>query len=91
MPQNPNPCTATHAAGERQAGSSQGGVATPNNTAGIRAAISGGHAKANRLKASGLASKECVLRLHLLPALGDKPLGAITTEDVQQLKSALSA
>jgi integrase len=50
-----------------------------------------GHAKANRLKASGVASKECVLRLHLVPALGDKPLGAITTEDVQQLKSALSA
>jgi len=50
-----------------------------------------GIAEANRLNASGLASKECVLRLHLLPALGDKPLGAITTEDVQQLKSALSA
>jgi len=50
-----------------------------------------GHAKANRLKASGVASKECVLRLHLVPALGDKPLAAITTEDVQQLKSALGA
>lgn len=49
-----------------------------------------GHAKANRLKASGIASKECVLRIHLLPVLGDKPLAAITTEDVQQLKSALS-
>ena len=50
-----------------------------------------GHAKANRLKASGIASKECALRIHLVPALGDKPLAAITTEDVQQLKSALSA
>jgi integrase len=50
-----------------------------------------GHAKANRLKASGVASKECALRIHLVPALGDKPLAAITTEDVQHLKSALSA
>jgi hypothetical protein len=48
------------------------------------------HAKANRLKASGIASKECALRIHLVPALGDKPLAAITTEDVQHLKSALS-
>ena len=31
----------------------------------------------------------CVLRVHLLPALGDKPLASITTEDVQQFKSAL--
>jgi hypothetical protein len=41
-----------------------------------------GHARANRLKASGIASKECALRVHLVPALGDKPLAAITTEDV---------
>ncbi|HEX9365817.1 MAG TPA: helix-turn-helix domain-containing protein [Vicinamibacterales bacterium] len=41
-----------------------------------------GHAKANRLKASGIASKECALRIHLVPALGDKPLAEITTEDV---------
>jgi integrase len=32
-----------------------------------------------------------VLRVHLIPALGDKPLASITTEDVQQFKSALSA
>jgi hypothetical protein len=32
-----------------------------------------------------------VLRLQLVSALGDKPLSAITTEDLQQLKSALSA
>ena len=50
-----------------------------------------GHAKANRLKASGIAAKESVLRIHLIPTLGDKPLAAITTEDVQQLKSALNA
>src|SRR5262249_48852574 len=48
-----------------------------------------GYAKANRLKASGVASKECALRIHLLPALGDKALATITTEDVQHLKSAL--
>src|SRR5215471_18163033 len=48
-----------------------------------------GHAKANRLKASGIASKESALRVHLLPILGNKPLASITTEDVQQLKSAL--
>jgi hypothetical protein len=29
-----------------------------------------------------------VLRIHLVPALGDKALSAITTEDVQNLKSA---
>jgi hypothetical protein len=48
-----------------------------------------GYAKANRLKASGVASKECALRIHLVPTLGDKPLAQITTEDVQQLKSTL--
>jgi hypothetical protein len=31
-----------------------------------------------------------VLRIHLVPALGDKALSAITTEDVQNLKGALS-
>ena len=41
-----------------------------------------GHAKANRLKASGIASKECVRRIHLVPALRVKPLATITTEDV---------
>jgi hypothetical protein len=49
------------------------------------------HAKANRLKASGIAAKESVLGIHLVPAVGDKPLAAITTEHVQQLKSALNA
>jgi hypothetical protein len=49
-----------------------------------------GYAKANRLKPSGIAGKECVLRIHLVPALGDKPLASITTEDVQNLKVALS-
>jgi hypothetical protein len=78
------------AAGERQAGSSHGGVATTNNTGEFAPRFLEVHAKANRLKASGIASKECALRIHLVPALGDKPLVAITTEDVQHLKSALS-
>ena len=39
----------------------------------------------------GPASKECALRMHLMPVLGDKPLATITTEDVQHLKSALGA
>lgn len=37
-----------------------------------------------------VVGKECVLRIHLVPALGDKALAAITTEDVQNLKGALS-
>jgi len=45
-----------------------------------------GHAVANRLKPSGIAGKETVLRCHLAPALGRKRLDAITTEDVQKLK-----
>jgi hypothetical protein len=48
-----------------------------------------GHTEANRLKPSGKAAYRSTLRIHLIPALGDKPLGAITTEDVQRLKSAL--
>lgn len=49
-----------------------------------------GYAKANRLKPSGIAAKETVLRVHLVPQLGDNPLNAIVTEDVQRLKSALA-
>ncbi|HZT75878.1 MAG TPA: hypothetical protein VFA27_04415 [Vicinamibacterales bacterium] len=48
-----------------------------------------GYAKANRLKPSGIAAKKTVLSVHLIPQLGDKRLDQITTEDVQQLKSAL--
>jgi integrase len=50
-----------------------------------------GHAEANRLKPSGKAAYRSTLQNHLIPALGDKPLGAITTEDVQRLKGALHA
>lgn len=48
-----------------------------------------GYAKANRLKPSGIAAKDSVLRVHLIPLLGNKPLDTIATEDVQRLKSAL--
>lgn len=48
------------------------------------------YAKANRLKPSGIAAKETILRVHLIPVFGDKALDTITTEDVQQLKSALT-
>jgi integrase len=47
------------------------------------------YAKANRLKPSGIASKETVLRVHLAKAFGDKRLDEINTEDVQRLKAAL--
>ena len=49
-----------------------------------------GYAKANRLKPSGIASKETVLRVHLAKAFGDKRLDEISTEDVQRLKAALA-
>ena len=46
------------------------------------------HAVANRQKPSGIAAKESILRVHLVPALGDKRLDAIKNEDIQRLKSA---
>jgi integrase len=48
-----------------------------------------GYATANRQKPSGIAAKETVLRIHLLPRLGAKRLDEITNEDVQLLKSKL--
>lgn len=48
-----------------------------------------GYARANRQKPSGIAAKETILRVHLVPLLGMKQLDAITTEDVQHLKSHL--
>jgi integrase len=50
-----------------------------------------GHARANRQKPSGIAAKETILRVHLIPALGGKTLDAISSEDVQRLKGALRA
>jgi integrase len=48
-----------------------------------------GYARANRHKPSGIAAKETILRVHLIPQLGPKALDEITTEDVQELKTAL--
>ncbi len=50
-----------------------------------------GHARANRQKPSGIAAKEMILRVHLVPALGHKRLDAIKSEDVQRLKRDLEA
>ena len=49
-----------------------------------------GHARADRQKGSGIAAKEVILRVHLVPALGHKKIDAITSEDVQHLKGRLS-
>jgi integrase len=48
-----------------------------------------GYARANRQKPSGIAAKETVLNVHVVPALGSTRLDAITTEHVQQLKHQL--
>ncbi|GMR23453.1 MAG: tyrosine-type recombinase/integrase [Acidobacteriota bacterium] len=48
-----------------------------------------GYARANRHKPSGVASKETILRVHLVPSLGQKRLDEITSEDVQRLKQQL--
>ncbi|MBM3782525.1 MAG: site-specific integrase [Acidobacteria bacterium] len=44
------------------------------------------HANANRQKPSSIASKETILRVHLVPVLGNQRLDAITSAQVQQLK-----
>jgi integrase len=48
-----------------------------------------GYARANRQKPSGIAGKETILRVHLVPRFGARKLDAIANEDVQRLKSAL--
>ena len=48
-----------------------------------------GYARANRQKPSGIAAKETILRLHLVPLLGRQTLDTITNEDVQRLKLRL--
>jgi len=48
-----------------------------------------GHARANRQKPSGIAAKENILTIHLIPLLGAKRLDAITSEDVQTVKRTL--
>ena len=49
-----------------------------------------GHARANRHKPSGSASTQSILKWHLVPAFGSRRLDAITNEQVQRLKLALS-
>ena len=46
------------------------------------------YCRANRQKPSGVDAKDRVLRLHLLPRFGDRPLDQIKSEDVQQLQVA---
>jgi hypothetical protein len=48
-----------------------------------------GYARANRQKPSGIAAKETILNVHLVPLLGTKRLDAISSEDVQRLKNRL--
>ena len=48
-----------------------------------------GYARANRQKPSGVAAKESILRLHLIPELGSRTLDTITNEQVQRLKLQL--
>ena len=48
-----------------------------------------GYAVANRQKPSGIAAKQTILNVHLVPALGAKRLDAITNEDIQRLKHRL--
>jgi hypothetical protein len=48
-----------------------------------------GYARANRQKASGIAAKETIRRVHLVPSLGAKRLDAITNEVVQSVKRSL--
>jgi len=47
------------------------------------------HAVANQLKPSGIAHKEIMLRVHLIPQLGTHRLDMIGNADVQQLKYEL--
>jgi hypothetical protein len=48
-----------------------------------------GHARANRHKAGGIANKDSVLRIHLIPQLGSRQLDRIGNEDVERLKRHL--
>src|SRR6267378_4933483 len=49
------------------------------------------HARANRHKPSGVAAKETICRVHLVPVLGSMKLDAIGNEDIQRLKAHLGA
>lgn len=47
--------------------------------------------RANRQKPSGIAAKEMIARVHLIPLLRNLGLDAISTERVQQLRATLVA
>jgi len=47
------------------------------------------HARANQQKLGGIAHKDGILRNHLVPTLGTRPLDAINADDVQRLKRSL--
>lgn len=49
-----------------------------------------GYAVANRQKPSGIAAKETILRVHLVPRFGAKRLDEIGNEDIQHLKAQLA-
>jgi hypothetical protein len=49
------------------------------------------YAKANKLKASGIAAKQTVLEKHLVPVLGKKRLNEIGDYEVQKVKRHLTA
>jgi integrase len=48
-----------------------------------------GHARANRQKPSGIAAKEMIARVHLVPLLGGLKIDKISTERIQGLKAKL--
>jgi integrase len=48
------------------------------------------YAKADKHKPSGIASKESILRMHLIPVLGSQKLDGITNLEVQRLKLHLT-
>jgi integrase len=48
-----------------------------------------GHARANRQKPSGIAAKETILNVYLVPLIGTRKLDAIGSEEVQRLKARL--
>jgi hypothetical protein len=47
------------------------------------------YARANRQKPSGIAAKETIQRVHLMPLMGSKRLNEIGNEDIQRLKAHL--
>ena len=68
------------------ASSTEGGAHARNILAGASStAMRGRH----RQKPSGIAAKETIGKMHLIPKLGSKRLDEVTTEDIQRLKRHL--